>query len=130
MALAAERIGVRTTAVATVGAAVGGLRAIGEHAPLLPLAASTGLNAAMIGSTFFAAVELASFARGGQRDMYNGGLAGGLAGGAWTYAIAGGGPRRAVIGAVMYATVRPRLSVFLSRVAFFCQCCWCSAQTL
>ena len=52
-ALAAERIGMRTTAVATAGLVVGGLRAIGEHAPMLPLAAATGLNAAMFGSTFF-----------------------------------------------------------------------------
>lgn len=49
-------------------------------------------------------MELACFARGGQRDPYNGGIAGGLAGGAWTYAIAGGGPRRALIGAVLYGS--------------------------
>eukprot|EP01052_Picozoa_sp_SAG31_P072062 SAG31_NODE_31021_length_373_cov_0.937956_1_plen_102_part_01 len=75
--LAAERVGVRTTAAATLGAAVGALRAIGEHAPMLPLAAATGLNAAMFGSTFFVTVELCAAVRQ-RRDVYNGGLAGGL----------------------------------------------------
>ena len=100
----AQRVARRTSAAGLVGAAAGALAGVARGGRPALLAASTALNATLVGGTFFGLLEAADAAGGGHR-LTGTALAGAGAGALWGAVHSGGSARRSIVAAASYGGV-------------------------